>query len=76
MIDICLVNFQTEYSYQELQRNFEQSAVFQHGVLQAIDHPLREPPTGLLVLAALLENLGYSVEIIDCMILENPFRTV
>ncbi len=73
MIDICLVNWQTEYSFDDLQDKFKHTAKYQSGILREIDYPLREPPTGLMILASILENLGYSVDIIDCMILRDPF---
>ncbi len=37
---------------------------------------IREPPTGLMILAAILENKGYAVEIIDCSIFDNPFEYI
>jgi radical SAM superfamily enzyme YgiQ (UPF0313 family) len=72
MIDICLVSWQTEYDYQELRQKFSNSALYHQGILKQIDYPLREPPTGLLILAAILESAGYAVDVIDCMILEDP----
>ena len=72
MIDIALINWKTEFSDDSAQIKFEQSARYRNGTLEYVDHFLREPPTGLMLLAQLLESKGYSVEIIDCTILEDP----
>ena len=42
----------------------------------AIHRELREPPTGIMILASILENSGYSVDVIDCSILEEPFNYI
>ncbi len=73
MIDIALVNWKTEFSDEAAVRNFQRSARYRDGILEHVDHFLREPPTGLMLLAQILEQKGYSVEIIDCTILEDPF---
>ena len=49
-----------------------QSAMFSKGILHDIGVPLREPPTGLMLLAAILEEKGYTVEILDATLLEHP----
>ncbi|MHA1585272.1 MAG: B12-binding domain-containing radical SAM protein [Promethearchaeota archaeon] len=74
MVDICLVNWKTERENPEFDHQLLQSARFREGMLHHIDYPLREPPTGLMILAAVLEEKGYSVDILDCTILENPFE--
>ncbi|WP_371806214.1 radical SAM protein [Candidatus Lokiarchaeum ossiferum] len=72
MIDIALINWKTEFSEDSAQKNFEQSARYRGGILEYVDQFLREPPTGLMLLAQILEKKGYSVEIVDCTILEDP----
>ncbi len=37
---------------------------------------MREPPTGIMILASILENTGFSVDIIDCSILQKPFNYI
>ncbi|MBN2156109.1 MAG: B12-binding domain-containing radical SAM protein [Candidatus Lokiarchaeota archaeon] len=34
----------------------------------------REPPTGLMILAAILDKQGYLVEIMDCSVVQNAFE--
>jgi len=58
MIDVALVNPRTS-----LQTKNPKS----------LQNYQREPPTGLMILAAILEDSGYAVEIVDCSILDNPF---
>ncbi|MHA1675023.1 MAG: B12-binding domain-containing radical SAM protein [Promethearchaeota archaeon] len=72
LYDICLFNWKTELDSPERVRTFMQSAKFSHGILHAIDLPLREPPTGLMLLAAILEQKGYAVDILDATLLEHP----
>ena len=60
MIDVVLVNPRT--SLQKPDPNVKYS-----------QRMIREPPTGLMILAAILENNGYAVEIMDCSIMSNPF---
>ncbi len=59
MIDVALINPRTS---------------LQEPTSKPSQKNLREPPTGLMILAAILENKGYAVEIIDCSLLENPFQ--
>ncbi|MHA1453790.1 MAG: B12-binding domain-containing radical SAM protein, partial [Promethearchaeota archaeon] len=61
MIDVALVNPRTS-----LQKPVAE--------IQPFHNYVREPPTGLMILAAILENRGYAVEIVDCSILDNPFE--
>ncbi len=61
MIDIALINPRT--SLQKPDPRVKYSERF-----------IREPPVGIMILAAILENKGYAVEIIDCSILDNPFE--
>ena len=61
MIDVALVNPRT--SLQKPDPNVKYSQRF-----------IREPPTGIMILAAILENKGYAVEILDCSIIDNPFE--
>lgn len=72
MIDICLFNWKTELSNESRIKAFQEKAQYRNGILHKIDFPLREPPTGLMLLAAIVEDLGYSVDIIDATLLENP----
>ncbi|MHA1819163.1 MAG: B12-binding domain-containing radical SAM protein [Promethearchaeota archaeon] len=72
MIDICLFNPLTEFLSKEKQDK-RTDAVYKEGILQYVSDDLREPPSGLMVLAAILEKKGYSVEIIDASILYNSF---
>lgn len=72
MYDICLFNWKTELDTPKRVRTFMQSAKFSHGVLHAIDLPLREPPTGIMLLSAILEQKGYAVDILDATLLEDP----
>src|SRR6056297_488225 len=70
MIDVCLINPRTETQTSIDERN--KTAMFQEGVIKSTEKQIREPPNGILILAASLENRGYSVEIVDCSILLNP----
>ncbi|QEE14282.1 radical SAM protein [Promethearchaeum syntrophicum] len=74
MLDICLLNGITEFQEENRIRVFQESASFINGVLVNLDENLllREPPTGLMILASILEQKGYSVDIIDGSILQNP----
>ena len=58
------------------EQQFLKTARYTNGILSNVDYPLREPPTGLLILAAILEEQGYSVEIVDCTILQTPVKFV
>ncbi|MHA1339438.1 MAG: B12-binding domain-containing radical SAM protein [Promethearchaeota archaeon] len=59
MIDVCLVNFRTE-----------KEKSIKDGEKKEFT---REPPNGILVLASILEEYNFSVEILDCSLIENPF---
>lgn len=74
MLDICLLNGITEFQEENRIKVFQESATFIDGVLYKFDENLylREPPTGLMILASILEKKGYSVDIIDSSILRNP----
>ena len=74
MLDICLLNGITEFQEENRIKVFQESASFIDGVLYNLNENiyLREPPTGLMILAAILEQNGYSVDIIDSSILQNP----
>ncbi len=74
MLDICLLNGITEFQEENRIKVFQESATFIDGVLYKLEENLflREPPTGLMILAAILEQKGYSVDIIDSSILQNP----
>jgi len=74
LLDICLLNGITEFQEENRIKVFQESATFIDGVLHSLDDNLflREPPTGLMILAAILEQYGYSVDIIDSSILQNP----
>ena len=74
MFDICLLNGITEFQEENRLKVFQESATFIDGVLYKLDENLflREPPTGLMILASILEKKGYSVDIIDSSILQNP----
>jgi anaerobic magnesium-protoporphyrin IX monomethyl ester cyclase len=61
MIDVLLVNPRTSLQKPDPRVKYSEQQI-------------REPPTGLMILAAILENQGYAVEIMDCSILENPFE--
>lgn len=61
MIDVLLVNPRT--SLQKPDPNVKYS-----------QRRIREPPTGLMILAAILENKGFAIEIMDCSIYDNPFE--
>lgn len=76
IIDICLFNWKTEFPTVHQENQFLKTAKYANGILSSVDYPLREPPTGLLILAAILEERGYSVEIIDCTILQSPIGFV
>ncbi len=71
LIDVCLFNWETELDNPQRRSIFMQSARYRNGILDYVDLPLREPPTGLMLLAAVLESKGYSVEIVDATLLEN-----
>ena len=73
MLDICLLNGITEFQEENRIKVFQESATFIDGTLYKLDDNLflREPPTGLMILAAILEQNGYSVDIIDSSILQN-----
>ncbi|MCF2139468.1 MAG: B12-binding domain-containing radical SAM protein [Candidatus Lokiarchaeota archaeon] len=73
VIDVCLFNWKTELENQEKISTFNETAQFRNGILDKVNLFLREPPTGLLLLASILENHGYSVEIIDATLLEDPY---
>jgi len=74
LLDICLLNGITEFQEENRIKVFQESATFIDGVLYKLDENLylREPPTGLMILASILEKKGYSVDIIDSSILRNP----
>ncbi|MHA1719775.1 MAG: B12-binding domain-containing radical SAM protein [Promethearchaeota archaeon] len=74
MHDICLLNGITEFQDENRMKVFQESATFIDGVLYKLNSDLflREPPTGLMILAAIMENNGYSVDIIDSSILQEP----
>jgi len=74
LLDICLLNGITEFQEENRIKVFQESATFIDGVLYKFDENLylREPPTGLMILASILEKKGYSVDIIDSSILRNP----
>lgn len=73
---MCLINWKTEFPTVHQEQQFIKTARYLDGILSEVDYPLREPPTGLLILAAILEERGYSVEIIDCTILQHPIEFV
>ncbi|MHA1795447.1 MAG: cobalamin-dependent protein, partial [Promethearchaeota archaeon] len=66
-----MFNWETELDNPQRRSIFMQSARYRNGILDYVDLPLREPPTGLMLLAAVLESKGYSVEIVDATLLEN-----
>ena len=74
MLDICLLNGITEFQEENRIKVFQESASFIDGILYKVDENLylREPPTGLMILASILEKKGYSVDIVDSSILRNP----
>ena len=74
---MCLINWKTEFPTVHQEQQFLKTARYTNdGILSDVDYPLREPPTGLLILAAILEERGYSVEIIDCTILQSPVEFI
>lgn len=65
MIDLLLLNPRTS------------KLVKEEDIKKAAPHEeLREPPTGIMILASILENSGFSVDILDCSILQKPFNYI
>lgn len=69
MIDVLLLNPRTELEKKEISENSSKNKKN-----KILTNYLREPPNGILLLASYLEEKGYSVEILDCSIIENPFE--
>ncbi|MHA1728576.1 MAG: B12-binding domain-containing radical SAM protein [Promethearchaeota archaeon] len=63
MIDVCLINPRTSKERKDNKSRQQKNY-------------LREPPTGLLILTAILEMRGFTVEIVDCSILEDTFNYI
>ncbi len=76
MIDICLINWRTENFNTQQETNFRDNALYRNGLLIESSQLLKEPPTGLMLLAAIMEERGYSVEILDCTIINDPFEYI
>jgi radical SAM superfamily enzyme YgiQ (UPF0313 family) len=73
LIDVCLVNPRTEYR-DETTKKREQH--YKNEFLRYSDSYSREPPSGLMILASILDKNGYSVEFLDCSVLENPHHYI
>ncbi|MCP4762262.1 MAG: B12-binding domain-containing radical SAM protein [archaeon] len=76
MVDIALVNPRTEFIKDEkdVLSNKSKNATYKDNYLSFLDEFIREPPTGLMILASILEADGYTVDFIDCSIMEDPFN--
>jgi len=72
LYDLCLFNWKTELDTPARVKSFMQSAIFSQGILQKTSLYLREPPTGVMLLASILEEKGYAVDIMDATLLEDP----
>lgn len=69
MVDVLLLNPRTELEKKEISDDS-----LKNKKNKISNKYLREPPNGILLLASYLEEEGYSVEILDCSIVENPFE--
>ena len=74
MMDILLINPRT--STATTVESWQKEAIYKGGVLHKVNADIREPPNGILILAAMLDAMGYSVNIIDCSILHAPKRYI